>query len=237
MRVKPAELTRMSARPNSSRTASATLRIWAVSSSGRCIALWPLPAKLATTALARSIPRLYPTTTRAPASANSRALAAPMPLLAPVMTATLPPRSLPICPAIPVLPASSPRRCYAAARGIVTVSVVRRHKGDDRNGIADCGGGRARGRIRPARWAVRRRGRVPGDPADGHPLRHPPADGAGNRAGNGRAERVVRVLAVPAAVWRRSADGRYDRRLGSGHDLSDRPAGDRARPARVAGCL
>src|SRR5580700_11354867 len=136
-----------------------------------------------------------------------------MPLLAPVMTATLPLRSLPICSTIPVLPASSRRRCYAGARGIVTVSVIRRDKGDDRIGTADCGGGRARGRIRPARRCVRRRGRVPGDPVGGHPVRHPPADGTRNGAGDGRAERAVRVLAVPAAVWGRSADGGCDRRL------------------------
>ena len=38
IRVKPAELTRMSVRPKPSLTAAATFRIWALSSSGRCIA-------------------------------------------------------------------------------------------------------------------------------------------------------------------------------------------------------
>src|SRR5947207_2650720 len=53
--------------------------------------------------------------------AKSRALAAPIPLLAPVMTATLPVRSMPIRAAIPALPESCPRRrCYACSRDIVT---------------------------------------------------------------------------------------------------------------------
>src|SRR5262249_45188236 len=43
-----------------------------------------------------------------------------MPLLAPVMTATLPLSSLPIRPVMLSLPPSAPRRCYALGRGIVT---------------------------------------------------------------------------------------------------------------------
>src|ERR1043166_8060649 len=59
--------------------------------------------------------------TRAPASAKSRELAAPIPLLAPVMTATFAVRCLPIPAAIPALPEScSRRRCYACSRDIVT---------------------------------------------------------------------------------------------------------------------
>src|ERR1051326_2393826 len=58
---------------------------------------------------------------RAPASAKSRELAAPIPLLAPVMTATFAVRCLPIPAAIPALPEScSRRRCYACSRDIVT---------------------------------------------------------------------------------------------------------------------
>ena len=58
IRVNPAELTRMSVRPNPSLTAAATLRIWALSSSGRCIAWWSLPGSSAISAAARSAPLL-----------------------------------------------------------------------------------------------------------------------------------------------------------------------------------
>src|SRR5260370_1321456 len=69
--VKPAELTRMSARPKPSLTAAATLRICALSSIGRDIALLPLPGNSPVNAAARAAPLLLSMTHPAPAAAGS----------------------------------------------------------------------------------------------------------------------------------------------------------------------
>ena len=75
----------------------------AVSSSGRRIALWPLPASFAHRAGALDALVVADDDPRAGLGEQPRA-GAPMPLLAPVMTATLPSRSLPIRAAMPSPP-------------------------------------------------------------------------------------------------------------------------------------
>src|SRR6516225_10890400 len=66
-----------------------------VSCAGVWLARWPVPGRLAISRSAASVSLAKVTTTRAPSSANWRAVAAPRPLLPPVTSATLP-SSMPI---------------------------------------------------------------------------------------------------------------------------------------------
>src|ERR671921_128861 len=94
----PALLTRMSILPNSS-TALST-RSWACSSSVTshltAIAFPPSWDTLSTSSSRRSL-RRAPATTAAPSPTSSRTVASPMPLEAPVTTATLPFNLSPMC--------------------------------------------------------------------------------------------------------------------------------------------
>src|SRR6516165_6688575 len=89
-RVLPALFTRMSSRPSVLPIASARASIARVSCAGVRQARWPPPGRLAISrsAASASLPKV--TTTRAPASANRRAVEAPRPLLPPVTSATFP---------------------------------------------------------------------------------------------------------------------------------------------------
>src|SRR5271165_3265264 len=89
-RVLPALLTRMSSRPSVLPIAAARLSIAAVSCAGVRLARWPVPGRLAISRSAASASSAKVTTTRAPASANKRAVEAPRPLLPPVTSATRP---------------------------------------------------------------------------------------------------------------------------------------------------
>src|SRR6516162_4764986 len=89
-RVLPALFTRMSSRPSVLPIASARASIARVSCAGVRQARWPPPGRLSIrrSAASASLPKV--TTTRAPASANRRAVVAPRPLLPPVTSATFP---------------------------------------------------------------------------------------------------------------------------------------------------
>src|SRR6516162_10090340 len=89
-RVLPALLTRMSSRPSVGPIVSARASMARVSCAGVWLARWPAPGRLAISrsAASASLPKV--TTTRAPASANRRAVEAPRPLLPPVTSATFP---------------------------------------------------------------------------------------------------------------------------------------------------
>src|SRR5271165_371232 len=89
-RVLPALLTRMSSRPSIVPIASARASIARVSCAGARQARWPAPGRLWISCSAASASLAKVTTTRAPASAKSRAVAAPRPLLPPVTSATRP---------------------------------------------------------------------------------------------------------------------------------------------------
>src|SRR6516164_745112 len=89
-RVLPALLTRMSSRPSVVSIAVARLSIAPVSWAGARLARWPEPGRLAISRSAASASLAKLTTTRAPASANRRAVEAPRPLLPPVTSATFP---------------------------------------------------------------------------------------------------------------------------------------------------
>src|SRR6516162_2418656 len=89
-RVLPALLTRMSSRPSAAPIVSARASIARVSCAGVQLVRWPMPGRLPInrSAAPASLPKV--TTTRAPASAKRRAVAAPRPLLPPVTNATRP---------------------------------------------------------------------------------------------------------------------------------------------------
>src|SRR5271157_787020 len=89
-RVLPALLTRMSSRPSIVPIASARASIARVSCAGARQARWPAPGRLWISCSAASASLAKVTMTRAPASANRRAVAAPRPLLPPVTSATRP---------------------------------------------------------------------------------------------------------------------------------------------------
>src|SRR6516164_4474741 len=89
-RVLPALLTRMSSRPSVAPILAARLSMAGVSCAGVWLARWPVPGRLAINPSAASGSLAKVTTTRAPASANRRAVAAPRPLLPPVTNATFP---------------------------------------------------------------------------------------------------------------------------------------------------
>src|SRR6516165_815542 len=89
-RVLPALLTRISSRPSVLPIAAARASIAPVSCAGVRLARWPVPGRLAISCSAAPVSLAKVTTTRAPASANRRAVAAPRPLLPPVTSATRP---------------------------------------------------------------------------------------------------------------------------------------------------
>src|SRR6516162_3280304 len=89
-RVLPALLTRMSSRPSAAPIVSARASIARVSCAGVQLARWPPPGRLAISRSAALASLAKVTTTRAPSSANRRAVAAPRPLLPPVTNATRP---------------------------------------------------------------------------------------------------------------------------------------------------
>src|SRR5271166_6305130 len=91
-RVLPALLTRMSSRPSVLPIAAARLSMAPVSCAGVWLARWPWPGRLAISRSAAEASLAKVTTTRAPASANRRPVAAPRPLLPPVTKATRPSR-------------------------------------------------------------------------------------------------------------------------------------------------
>src|SRR6516165_2562403 len=88
--VLPALLTRMSSRPSVLPIAAARLSMAAVSCAGVRLARWPVPGRLEISRSAASASLAKVMTTRAPASANRRAVEAPRPLLPPVTSATRP---------------------------------------------------------------------------------------------------------------------------------------------------
>jgi len=133
-------------------------------------------------------------------------------------------------------PASPPRRCYA-------VPVLSPFPSSDgtkamiATGIANCGGRPGSGWIRPARglFGV---GAGSCDPADGHPLRHRPADGAGNGAGDGRCRIVLFRSGGTASGWGSICGCRHDRSPQRWSRPIRPPARDRADPhgLRLAFC-
>src|SRR6516225_3059753 len=78
----------------------------------------------------------------------------------------------------------------------------------------------ARGTVWGRRWLSR-------NPPVGVLLWHGSANGAGHRPNNGGAQCSVGIYALSATLRRRSANGRYHRRVGFDCDLYDSAFGDR----------